>query len=113
MEQENPRPTGGEPSSGSEASPARPKLVSTRFGGALRQMDVATLITLIQQNVLAPDCEVQSEDLTAGEWRRLDQLELYQTLSSTRPCAAAAAESRSSRLRRKSASSRKMYMNTT
>jgi type IV secretory pathway VirB3-like protein len=52
-------------------------LLRLRQGGQVRQMDLATLVTLIQQNAVERDAEVNSLRLTQGEWRKLSTLDVY------------------------------------
>jgi ABC-type multidrug transport system fused ATPase/permease subunit len=59
-----------------------PDLVEVRRDGTVMRMDVAALVTLIQQRAVFAETEVRSEHLTGNEWQRLGQLELYRTFTS-------------------------------
>lgn len=49
------------------------------------RIDVAALVTLIQQRAVTAETEVRSEPLTGNEWQRLGQLELYRMFGSEKP----------------------------
>jgi hypothetical protein len=62
------------------AEPQNPgKLVEVRAHGTVMRLDIAALVTMIQQRTIDASAEAKGE-LTAGEWRRLGELELYRAL---------------------------------
>ena len=63
-----------------EARPGLANLIDVRHAGTLMRLDLAALVTLIQQRAVDARTEVRSAQLTGNEWRRLGELELYRTL---------------------------------
>jgi hypothetical protein len=62
------------------AEPQNPeKLVEVRAHGTVMRLDLAALVTMIQQRTVDASAEARGE-LTGGEWRRLGALELYRAL---------------------------------
>jgi hypothetical protein len=57
-------------------------LVEVRQHGTVMKLDLAALVTLIQQRAVDARTEVRGERLTGGAWRRLGELELFRTLDS-------------------------------
>ena len=60
-------------------------LLQVRNKGVILQMDLTTLVTLIQQDGVDADTEVQGEQFTGGEWRRLGELDVYRALRPDKP----------------------------
>lgn len=64
------------------AEPQNPeKLVEVRAHGTVMRLDLAALVTMIQQRTLDASAEARGE-LTGSEWLRLGELELYRALRS-------------------------------
>jgi hypothetical protein len=62
------------------SDPAVPELLQVRRDGNVLQMDLTTLVTLIQQHTLNAAAELNSSKLTGGAWKKLGELELYRVL---------------------------------
>jgi hypothetical protein len=65
-----------------ETRDSSPDLVEVRQHGTVMKLDLAALVTLIQQRAVDARTEVRGKRLTGGAWRRLGELDVYRTLGS-------------------------------
>jgi len=95
VENQKPESSGQEPGShgldgsGSPGESSNPgtqdalsNLVEVRQLGTVMKLDLAALVTLIQQRAVDARTEVKGERLTGDAWRKLGELDLYRTLRS-------------------------------